>query len=101
MPVWRPPFGNDTHSVHLGRRHVCADAWDATIVATAMVATVIKLRMSRSRSLKAEHRKEMPRRMPPGPDLHRLRQASDVGLGPDHALVAGPYFSDALVVELL
>src|SRR5215471_14156098 len=57
MPVCRPPFGNDRHSVHFGRRQVCANAWEATTVATAIAAAAINLRMRSACS-----RKEAPRR---------------------------------------
>src|SRR3977135_1714988 len=44
-PVCRPPFGNDTHSVHFGRRHVCANALEASVIATTAAARMIEMRI--------------------------------------------------------
>src|SRR5215468_10276797 len=43
----------------------------------------------------------MPRRIPPGLIRVGFDRGSDVALGPNHTLVAGPHLSDALEVELL
>src|SRR5712672_508362 len=50
-PVCRPPLGNDTHSVHCGRRQVCAEALHATSMVKTAATRAIEARITGSRSI--------------------------------------------------
>src|SRR3984957_20088013 len=110
MPVCRPPFGNETHSVHFGRRQaVSAPAPKAADAVTMLIAKRIARMPIRLRSSGRT-------RSSARPDLHDAACSPDFGRGctegvmpafsgaalrPDGALIAGLHLADALVVELL
>src|SRR5271165_1384837 len=108
MPVCRPPFGNETHSVHLGRRQAVSapapDAADATKLIATRIARMPGPSWPSNRTPPARadllHATDSPgfRR---GCAEGGMPLLSGAALRPNRALIAGLHLADALVVELL